>query len=101
VRPVPADPSSKSAQCAASKARRIPTLPDRARRCFRGYYPLDGGPGVLISIGLFESADDALASNEHAADWVRNNVLEFTKGMPEVMVGTVLVAEEARVSEPG
>jgi hypothetical protein len=56
---------------------------------------------VLISIGLFESADDALASNEHAADWVRNNVLEFTKGMPEVMVGTVLVAEEARVSEPG
>lgn len=28
-----------------------------------------------------------------AADWVRNNVLEFTKGMPEVMVGNVLIAE--------
>jgi hypothetical protein len=61
----------------------------------------DGGPGVLISIGLFESVDDTLASNEHAADWVRNNVLKFTKGMPEVMVGTVLIAEEARVNEPG
>jgi hypothetical protein len=77
----------------------VPLL--RRMEGFKGYYLLDGGPGVLISIGLFESADDALASNEHAADWVRNNVLEFTKGMPEVMVGTVLVAEEARVSEPG
>jgi hypothetical protein len=68
---------------------------------FRGYYLLDGGPGVPISIGLFESADDALASNEHAADWVRNNVLEFTKGMPEMMVGTVLIAEEGPMNEPG
>jgi hypothetical protein len=41
----------------------------------------------------FDSADQALASNEQAADWVRNNVLEFTKGMPEVMVGNVLITE--------
>ena len=77
----------------------VPLL--RRMEGFRGYYLLDGGPGVLISVGLFESADDALASNEHAADWVRNNVLEFTKGMPEMMVGTVLIAEEARGSVPG
>jgi hypothetical protein len=25
--------------------------------------------------------------------WVRNNVLEFTKGMPEVMIGNSLIAE--------
>ena len=60
---------------------------------FRGYYLLDGGPDVLITISIFDSADEALASNEKAADWVRNNVLEFTKGMPEVMVGDVLIAE--------
>ena len=54
---------------------------------FRGYYLLDGGPDVLITISIFDSADEAFASNEKAADWVRNNVLEFTKGMPEVMVG--------------
>jgi hypothetical protein len=54
---------------------------------------LDGGPDVLITISIFDSADEALASNEKAADWVRHNVLEFTKGMPEVMVGLVLVAE--------
>ncbi len=43
---------------------------------FRAYYLLDGGPDVLITISIFDSADAALASNETAADWVRNNVLE-------------------------
>ena len=49
---------------------------------FKGYYLLDGGPDVLITISMFDSVDEALLSNEEAADWVRNNVLEFTKGMP-------------------
>jgi hypothetical protein len=60
---------------------------------FRSYYLLDGGPDVLITISRFDSADEAFASNERAADWVRNNVLEFTKGMPEVMIGNTLIAE--------
>ena len=60
---------------------------------FRGYYLLDGGLDVLITISIFDSADEAFASNEKAANWVRNNVLEFTKGMPEVMIGDALIAE--------
>jgi heme-degrading monooxygenase HmoA len=60
---------------------------------FRSYYLVDGGPDVLITISLFDSADEAFASNEKAADWVRNNVLEFTRGMPEVMVGHILISE--------
>ncbi|HXA24151.1 MAG TPA: hypothetical protein VNW90_17845 [Acetobacteraceae bacterium] len=60
---------------------------------FREYYLLDGGQDVLISIRVFDSADEALASNEIAADWMRDNVLEFVRGMPEVMAGNVLVAE--------
>src|ERR1700753_277529 len=60
---------------------------------FRSYYLLDGGPDVLITISRFDSVDEAYASNEKAADWVRNNVLEFTKGMPEVMVDNTLIAE--------
>ena len=59
---------------------------------FRFYYLLDGGPDVLITISLCDSADEAFASNEKAADWVRENVLEFTRGMPEVMVGNALVS---------
>jgi heme-degrading monooxygenase HmoA len=60
---------------------------------FRSYYLLDGGPDVLITISRFDSPDEAFASNEKAANWVRNNVLEFTRGMPEVMVGNTLIAE--------
>ena len=60
---------------------------------FRGYYLLDGGPDVLITISIFDSADEAFASNEKAGNWVRNNVLEFTKGMPEVMIGNSLIVE--------
>ena len=48
---------------------------------------------MLISIRVFDSADEAFASNETAANWMRDNVLEFTKGMPEVMAGNVLVAD--------
>ena len=45
-------------------------------------------------VGVFPAdADEALVSNEKAADWVRNNVMEFVRGMPEIMVGDVLVAE--------
>ena len=65
----------------------------RQMRGFKGYYLLDGGPDVLVTISVFDSADQALASNEKAADWARNHVLEFTNGMPEVTVGNVLIAE--------
>lgn len=60
---------------------------------FRGYYLLDGGPDVVITISMFDSPDEAVASNVAAADWVRNNVLQFTRGMPEIMIGSALIAE--------
>jgi hypothetical protein len=59
---------------------------------FRDYYLPEGGPDVLISIRVFDSADEALASNGIAENWMRDNVLEHVKGMPEVMAGNVLVA---------
>jgi len=65
----------------------------RQMKGFRGYYLINGGPDVLITISVFDSADEAFASNEKAADWVRNNALEATRGLPEVMVGDVLIAE--------
>jgi heme-degrading monooxygenase HmoA len=69
----------------------VPLL--RQMQGFRSYYLLDGGPDVLINIIMFDSADEAFASNETAVNWARNDVLEFTKGMPEVMVGNALIAE--------
>ena len=82
--------------CAAEEVARrvresfVPLL--RGLPGFREYYLFEGEPDVLISIRVFDSADEALASNEIAADWIRDNVLEFVKGMPEVMAGNVLVA---------
>lgn len=64
----------------------------RELKGFRGYL-LDGGPDVIITISMFDSAAEALVSNEKAADWVRNHVMEFARGMPEVMVGDVRIAE--------
>ena len=40
-----------------------------------------------------DGAEEALASNETAANWMRDNVLEYVKGMPEVMAGNVIIAE--------
>jgi hypothetical protein len=71
--------------------RRVPLV--RQMEGFQSYYLLEGGPDVLITISIFDSSDAAFASNETAANWVRHNVLEFTRGMPEVMVGDALVAE--------
>jgi hypothetical protein len=65
----------------------------RQMQGFRGYYLLDAGPDVLINIIMFDSADEAFASNDTAANWVRNNVIEFAKGLSEVMIGNVLIAE--------
>ena len=58
-----------------------------------GILPARWRPDVLIAISMFDSADEAVMSNEKAADWVRNNVMEFARGMPEVMVGDALIAE--------
>jgi hypothetical protein len=60
---------------------------------FRDYYLFESAPDVIVSIRVFDSAEEALASNEVAANWIRENVLEFVKGMPEVMAGNGLVAQ--------
>ena len=70
----------------------VPLL--RQMEGFQAYYLLDGGSqDVLITISMFSSVDEAVASNVKAADWVRNNVLDLTKGMPEIMIGSALVSE--------
>jgi heme-degrading monooxygenase HmoA len=65
----------------------------RRMKGFKGYYLVRGGQNVVIAMSVFDTAEQALASNEMAADWVRNNVLESKTGMPEVIVGDVLISE--------
>jgi hypothetical protein len=65
----------------------------RRMKGFKGYYLVSGGQDVLIAMTVFETAEQALASNEVAAEWVRNNVPESATGTPEVIVGDVLISE--------
>ncbi len=65
----------------------------RRMKGFKGYYLVSGGQNILIAMSVFETAEQALASNELAANWVRNNVLGSKTGTPEVTVGDVLISE--------
>ena len=65
----------------------------RRMRGFKGYYLIKSGQNVLIAMSVFETAEQALASNEIAADWVTNNLLESKTGAPEIIVGDVLISE--------
>jgi heme-degrading monooxygenase HmoA len=60
---------------------------------FRGYYLVNSAPDVLIAISVFDTAEGALASNDIAADRVRRNILESTTGMPDIIVGDVVISE--------
>lgn len=60
---------------------------------FRGYYLVNSGPDALIAISVFETAEEALASNDMAADWVRSNILESAAGAPEIIIGDVVISE--------
>ena len=65
----------------------------RRMKGFKGYYLVRDGQNILIAMSVFDTAAQALASNEMAANWVRNNVLGSKTGMPEVIVGDVLISE--------
>ena len=59
----------------------------------RGYYLIKSRQNVLIAMSVFETAEQALASNEIAANLVTNNLLDTKTGPPDVTVGDVLISE--------
>jgi hypothetical protein len=63
---------------------------------FGGYHLVDAGDGVIISIGLFETAAQADESSRLASNWVREQKLETAlPNAPEITSGEV-VAHAAR-----
>jgi hypothetical protein len=54
---------------------------------FRGYYALDCGGGVAITISLYETREAAEASNRLAAEWVKTELDSLLTGPPEIVVG--------------
>ena len=58
---------------------------------FKGYYVLDGGNGVGVSVTLFESRESAEAANEKVLAYLQDSLPDLMLGDPEIISGVVLV----------
>lgn len=61
---------------------------------FGGYFLIEAGEGVLTSINLFETSDQAHESTRLAATWIREENLETVLPIkPKITAGEVVVHE--------
>ena len=61
---------------------------------FKGYYLIEAGDGVMSSLGLFESAEQARESTTIAASWVRDEKLETAFPNPPKITEGKVVAQK-------
>jgi heme-degrading monooxygenase HmoA len=59
----------------------------KARPGFQGYYLLKGAGGVVASISVFDSKEEAEASIPAAAEWVRDRLADLAPFPPEITAG--------------
>ena len=62
---------------------------------FQGYYIMDCGDGVVVSISVFDTRESALASNEKAAVFVKSIADLMGDAKAEISSGEVLVSVTA------
>jgi len=59
---------------------------------FSGYFLIDAGEGVLTSVALFETSDQAHTSTRLAATWIRENDLAAAlPNTPKITAGPLIV----------
>lgn len=63
---------------------------------FRGYYIVDAGDGVGVSITVFESREAAESTREEAVGWIEKNLSDLFSEPPLITAGEVIVAVEAQ-----
>jgi|SRR5690349_19277439 len=62
---------------------------------FSGYFMVDAGEGVLTSVSLFETSDQAHESTRTAASWVRDNDLASAlPNTPKITAGPLTVQSQ-------
>ena len=58
---------------------------------FKGYYLIESGNGIVSSLGLFETAEQADESTKVAATWVRDENLQSAfPNPPKITTGKVV-----------
>jgi hypothetical protein len=66
---------------------------------FGGYYLIDGGNGVMSSIGFFETHEQGEESTRLTSSWIRDEKLESVlPNPPKITSGNVIVHERAFVA---
>ena len=66
---------------------------------FKGYYLIEAGDGVMSSLGLFESAEQADESTRITASWVRDEKLDtILPNPPKVTSGKVVTSKNGFVA---
>jgi len=59
----------------------------RDRPGFQGYYVVDAGDGILATISVFDTEEQAADSVTAAAGWVQENVAHLIPNAPQVTSG--------------
>jgi hypothetical protein len=63
-------------------------------RGFSGYYLIEAGNGVMTSISLFDTAEQADKSSRIASNWVRDEKLETAlPNAPKITLGEVVARD--------
>lgn len=65
---------------------------------FRGYYIVDAGDGVGMSITVFESREAAEKSRDEALGWIEKNLSDLYKEPPLITAGETIVRVEAQAA---
>jgi hypothetical protein len=61
---------------------------------FDGFFLIEAGEGVMTSIGLFDTSEQAHESTRVAATWIRDEKLENAlPNTPKITAGEVVVRE--------
>jgi hypothetical protein len=58
---------------------------------FKGFYMIEAGNGIISSVGIFETSEQADESTKLAASWIRDEKLETAlPNPPKITTGKVL-----------
>ena len=66
---------------------------------FKGYYLIEAGNGIISSLGLFETPEQADESTKVAASWVRSENLETAfPNPPKITTGRVVTHKNVSIA---
>jgi hypothetical protein len=83
------DPAYASQSIERNRTTLVPLLSQQPG--FVSYYTIEGEDGSVVSIGVYESKEEAERSNQIAADWTKQNSSQYVRKPPKITQGEVLV----------